>query len=793
MAAGTAVFCAPGLRWYTLGTPGEAAGGAPHQHRIENLMSHAADTLTHMEASLVWERLSEHIDRFAEAWKAADAPPEVAGFLPAGPPTLRRLTLVEAIKVDMEQRWQGRRWPKQVEEYLEEFPELAADGGIPCDLVYEEYHVRRQQGDTVTPAEYCQRFPERAGELKRLLDIDAPTQSTVMVAAKRLPEFEVGQMVDDFELVAPLGKGAFASVFRARQVSMHRTVALKISRDRSAEPQTLAQLEHPNIVRVFDQRVLGDQKLRLLYMQYIPGGTLHDVLDYLRSAAIRPEDGAPFLAAIDQALARNGEEPPADSMTRFKLAGASWPQVVCWIGSRLAGALAHAHAQGILHRDIKPANVLVGADAQPRLADFNISCSKLDGVTPAAYFGGTLAYMSPEQLEAYNPAHERRPDQIDARADVYSLGLVLWELLTLVRPFSDVAMPHDWSLTLEAMTALRREGLPPEDRARAPSNCPRMVVDVLLKCLEPNPENRHASAAELARELDLCLQPRAHSLLHVGRDVRSLAKRHPVTTTVLVGVLPNIVLSALSVGYNWSEIIRRLGPEAQELFFGSQILAVNSIAYTIGLGYVLTTRWRLFGTLARLVRGEKVDPPPSIDLVRRCLKLGAATAGISALLWTISGFVFPAWLRFGTGQISREAFIHFVVSQLLCGLIAATQSYYVVTFLSIRLCYPWLLRARPADARELPELARLAGLGRIVLALTVAVPFLALAALLLNDVSKPVIGAIAATGFFGLALAYYLDLAIRADLAALAVAINPGRDALLAGDSADSLLSGSRR
>jgi hypothetical protein len=178
------------------------------------------------------------------------------------------------------------------------------------------------------------------------------------------------------------------------------------------------------------------------------------------------------------------------------------------------------------------------------------------------------------------------------------------------------------------------------------------------------------------------------------------------------------------------------------------------------------------------------------------LRLGATTAVVSAALWTVSGFIFPTWMRYFADDVARLSggqYVHFVVSNMLCGLIAATQSYYVVTYLSVRLCFPWLLQARPADARELPELSNLARLGRIVFGATVLVPFLALAALLLNDVQRAEIGAIAATGFFGCALAYVLDLSIRADLAALAAAINPGSDGLLSGDSAVSFLTGSRR
>jgi serine/threonine protein kinase len=710
------------------------------------------------------------------------------------------LTLVETIKVDLEYRWRGRRWAKTVEQYQAEFPELASDGAPPCDVIYEEYHVRRQHGDTVTIAEFCERFPSRADELRRLFRVEAPTQTTVLVPAERAPVFTAGQTVDDFDLLSPLGKGAFAMVFRARQRSMQRVVALKITRDRSLEPQTLAQLEHPHIVRVFDQRQLPDQKLRLLYMQYVPGGTLQSVIAHVRNVPPAARTGATLVEAVDQALVKNGEEPPTDSLTRYRLQGASWSEVVCWLGARMASALAHAHRHGVLHRDIKPANVLVAADGHPKLADFNISFSKLDGATPAAYFGGTLAYMSPEQLEAYDPAHHRRPDELDARADIYSLGVLLWEMLTLRRPFYDVALPEDWSQALEQMTAARRAGISAEARATAPADCPPIVVETLLKCLAAERDDRYGSAAELARELELCLQPRAHALLHNRRERGSILKRHPVASTVGLGVLPNLVMGMIVITYTWMEIVARLSPTDQSVF-QTQLLAINLIGYVLGLGYILVTRVRTFRTLARLAGGDRVDPPPSIDMVRRLLMLGAATAGITALLWTTAGFIFPTWMYYGAGTMSRlsgDDVARFILANMLCGMIAATQSYYVVTFLSIRYCYPWLMQARVSDAREVSELARLARLGRIVLGVTVSLPFLALAAVLLfgnqpEHSGQVVIGALAAIGFLGCAIAYVLDLAIRADLAALAAAMNPGGDSLGAGETLDSFLNGSRR
>ena len=278
-------------------------------------------------------------------------------------------------------------------------------------------------------------------------------------------------------------------------------------------------------------------------------------------------------------------------------------------------------------------------------------------------------------------------------------------------------------------------------------------------------------------------------------------KRHPVTSTIFFGLLPNIVMSVLNVGFNVKEFVGKLSVEDQEIFFGSLIVGVNAIAYTLGLGYVCATRGKVFLILARLAGGQKVEPPPSDKLVRRCLTLGFATAGISAILWAISGFVLPTWMRFApaTSHVSATDYVNFVVSQLLCGMIAATQSYYVVTFFAVHYCVPWLLQARAAEARETTDLAAIARRGRFFLGLTFSVPFVALLALLalssielvaLDD--RTVLGALAGLGLVGSGLAYWLELTIRADLAALAGTMNPSGDARLSGDTVDSFLTGSR-
>ena len=137
---------------------------------------------------------------------------------------------------------------------------------------------------------------------------------------------------------------------------------------------------------------------------------------------------------------------------------------------------------GVLHRDVKPANVLLAADGSPKLADFNVSfSSKLDGATPAAYFGGSLAYMSPEQLEASNPDHSRQPDELDGRSDVYSLAVMLWEMLTGTRPFGEERVAANMGKTLGNWPsgggrACRQRRLP-----RCREICPAGMEEVLLE------------------------------------------------------------------------------------------------------------------------------------------------------------------------------------------------------------------------------------------------------------------------------------------------------------------------
>ena len=596
-----------------------------------------------------------------------------------------------------------------------------------------------------------------------------------------LTQIEVGQRLDDFDLLIELGSGAFARVFLARQLSLQRLVAVKISANRGHEPQTLAQLDHDHIVRVFDQRILRDRDWRLLYMQYLPGGTLLDLGRVIFAGERPPDSGQALLDAVDIALESRGESRPTESITRAELATLSWPETVAWLGKRLAGALHYANSRGVLHRDIKLANVLLAPDGTPKLADFNVSFSRnVSGASPFDYFGGSLSYMSPEQLMASRPGHTLEAVDLDTRSDIYSLAVVLWELLTGLKPFDDSAAQAARAdsagvgdtTALELMLTTRAEGISSAALAALPSDCPTALRRVLLKALSADRDQRWASGAELAEQLQLCLDPQARDLVDPPAHSWRLRLRPFVLPIAALAILiPNLLASAYNIQHNQLLIVSQLTEQAQGRFLLVTTL-INLISFPLGAAVLLYWCRRVILVPRRLRRG----PAPPAEAVAQsrhdCLVAADRVVFVVFGLWLLAALNFPLAMKFAAGGIPGRAAIHFFGSITVCGAIAIAYPFFLLTFYVVRSVYPELVAYGQTNVREAEQLRALSRRLSRYLAIAACVPLLGIVAvsfLTAAEIAAVIvpIRVLCIGGIAGFVLAYWLSRQIESDIRAL--------------------------
>ncbi|MFO0952940.1 MAG: DUF2610 domain-containing protein [Isosphaeraceae bacterium] len=325
--------------------------------------------------------------------------------------------------------------------------------------------------------------------------------------------------IGEYELLSRLGRGGMGVVYRAWQPSLAREVALKCllrPGDPKAEARfareirALARVDHPNLVRIFSAGTFADQWFYV--MELVEGAELSLVCEQLAGKRAAEVDEASWRLALDlartQTLGREemisdtvaplrasaGKEAVpvvAPSAPRAAAGGRSYVRMVVNTMIPVSRAAQALHEAGIVHRDIKPGNIMIAAEGStPVLMDLGLAqlADEAEGrLTRTRQFVGTLRYASPEQVLAVA--------DVDRRADVYSLGATLWELLTL-RPIygADGGMP-------DALLMQTIQHTDPEPASRHNPNVPRDLQAILSKCLEKNPGRRYSTAAELADDL----------------------------------------------------------------------------------------------------------------------------------------------------------------------------------------------------------------------------------------------------------------------------------------------------
>ena len=305
--------------------------------------------------------------------------------------------------------------------------------------------------------------------------------------------------IDGYELLHELGRGGMGVVWLARELTLDRLVALKriavsdpmLRKRLLREGQASARLRHPNIVAV--HAMGGDDGDTFLAMEFIEGGNLEE---HLQGRPIAPRE-----AAV--------------------------------IALKIAGALAHAHAAGLLHRDIKPSNILMGLGDEPKLADFGIAAPLAGSgdLTATGTLAGTPAFLAPELLqgaEAAKPA-----------SDIYSLGAVLYTCLTGRPPFIGQSSA--------AVLAQLPEAEPLSPRLFQPG-VPRDLETICMKCLEKSPERRYPSAAGLESDLAAFLGGETITARPVGRPERILRQFRRRPAVFLSTGIAALLLLTLAIG-----------------------------------------------------------------------------------------------------------------------------------------------------------------------------------------------------------------------------------------------------
>jgi serine/threonine protein kinase/Tfp pilus assembly protein PilF len=567
--------------------------------------------------------LSADVDPFVQAYESARR--ETGRALirdhlpPAAHPAYIR-TLAELVRVDLEYAWGGGR-PKRVADYLDEFPELAAHPQLLGEVAYEEYRQRLEWGDRPDPQEYLERY---GADDRWSTDVrDAPTALVPIQpvgpdsneTAGRAPDAdgssvrsassgpagvaatfpEVGGEFLGFRLIDELGRGAFGRVYLACQGDLaDRLVALKVTADESGEPRTLAQLQHTNIVPIYSFHKAG--RLQVVCMPYYGRTTLADVISGLRGEPSLPASGEHFVSTLNNRrsatqtdnrprptgpgnapLAEKEYVPPvATNEVLDRLVRLSYVEAVLWLVSRLAEGLAYAHDRGVIHRDLKPANVLLTDEGQPMLLDFNLADNW--NAPEAAQVGGTLQYMSPEQLDVFRG----RAGPVGPGSDVYALGLILFELLAGRHPFPAPTGPLSDAL---ATAAERRRAGPPRLRPLNPAVSPA-VEAIVLGCLAADPSDRYRSARALQEDIERHL---AHlPLRHVAEPsvrerVSKWARRHPRLTSsgVVAGVAAAVIIGLAAALWGLSERNARHEAVVQLTGFRSEKKGLEA---TLGVG-----------------------------------------------------------------------------------------------------------------------------------------------------------------------------------------------------------------
>jgi serine/threonine protein kinase/predicted Zn-dependent protease len=480
-----------------------------------------------------------------------------------------------------------------------------SSSGDPLGQIADEFAEALRRGERPSVEEYARRYPRHAKDIRELLPALLLMEQAKSSDEPRAGSSSGGgapagrplQQLGDYRILREVGRGGIGVVYEAEQVSLGRHVALKVlpehvttnERQRTRferEARSAARLHHTNIVPVFG---VGEQDgMHYYVMQFIQGLGLDEVLEEVRRLAggeppAQPFSGRPLhvarrggASAADVALSLVTGQPvsavtapegtrdfdssmaatpmPGRLSDTFSLSGSglfpaeagkrhTYWNSVARIGLQVAGALNHAHEQGVLHRDIKPANLLLDTQGAVWVTDFGLAkASDQQDLTNPGDVVGTLRYLPPEAFEG----------TADRRGDLYALGLTLYEMLALSPAFAE----KDRNRLIKQVTTQDPPSLTRINRA-----IPRDLVTIVHKAIDRDPARRYQTGAELASDLQrfLAEEPIVARRYGLAERFRRWCRRNPAIAglTAAVGVLLlAITVGSLYAAYSFSRFAR---------------------------------------------------------------------------------------------------------------------------------------------------------------------------------------------------------------------------------------------
>jgi len=441
---------------------------------------------------------------------------------------------------------------------------------------------------------------------------DKPTQPITALPQKLSRHSRLG----DYEIIEELGRGGMGVVYRARQISLNRIVALKLlsavrdDNERAItrfmrEAQAAARLHHTNIVPIYAQGREGDY---IYYaMELIEGASL--------DAMLRPEAGkqaryaktVKLDPASQRASASNLLRSAASSVGLSRGARRHGPardyKEIARLAAGVAEGLHHAHEQGVVHRDIKPQNLLFGPDGELHITDFGLArVLNEPGLTKTTEMVGTPAYMSPEQITGPRTA-------IDRRTDIHALGATLYVMLTHRRPFEG----ESYEQTIHQI--LNRDPTPPR---KIDSRIPPDLDTICLRAMEKAPHRRFQTAHEMARELRRYLGGFPIVSRPIGPIGKALrwTRRRPWQTGVIAAAVLLTAIIPLGVNFFRSNAAAEIAA-CEDTLLDDYREWERALAKITWIGRLGGDKYRL--TTAVAFAHIRNDPRLSIELLEQAL------------------------------------------------------------------------------------------------------------------------------------------------------------------------------